>query len=46
VINDSELVESGTHQALLAGGKLYAELYKMQSGDGSPETPAPVPANT
>jgi ATP-binding cassette subfamily B protein len=31
VINDCELVESGTHEQLLAAGKLYSELYALQS---------------
>jgi ATP-binding cassette subfamily B protein len=42
VIKDTELVESGTHEQLVAAGKLYAELYKLQSGDGSLETAVPV----
>jgi subfamily B ATP-binding cassette protein MsbA len=42
VIKDTELVESGTHEQLLAAEKLYAELYKLQSGDGSLETAVPV----
>jgi subfamily B ATP-binding cassette protein MsbA len=31
VIKDAELVEQGTHDALLASGGVYAELYKLQS---------------
>jgi ATP-binding cassette subfamily B protein len=45
VVKDTELVESGTHEQLLAAGKLYAELFKMQSGEGSLEAAGPVPAN-
>ena len=33
VIKDAELVESGTHEELLAAGKLYSELYALQSSD-------------
>jgi ATP-binding cassette subfamily B protein len=33
VVKDSELVESGTHEELLAAGKEYAELYKLQVTD-------------
>jgi ATP-binding cassette, subfamily B, bacterial len=33
VVKDSELVETGTHEDLLAAGKEYAELYKMQVTD-------------
>jgi ATP-binding cassette, subfamily B, bacterial len=32
VINDSELVEQGSHGELLAAGGLYSALYKMQNG--------------
>jgi ATP-binding cassette subfamily B protein len=45
VVQDTELVESGTHEQLLADGKLYAELFKMQSGEGSAEAAGPVAAN-
>jgi subfamily B ATP-binding cassette protein MsbA len=44
VMKDLELVESGTHEELLAAGKLYAELYKLQvtdvvlaNSEGAPE---------
>jgi ATP-binding cassette, subfamily B, bacterial len=33
VVKDCELVESGTHEELLAAGKEYAELYKLQVTD-------------
>jgi subfamily B ATP-binding cassette protein MsbA len=31
VVKDSELVEQGTHEELLARGKLYAQMYKIQT---------------
>jgi subfamily B ATP-binding cassette protein MsbA len=34
VVNDSELVEQGTHEELLAAGGTYAELYKIQTSQG------------
>ncbi len=34
VVKESELVEQGTHDQLLAGGGLYAELYKIQTSEG------------
>jgi len=38
VIQDAEIVERGTHEALLAKGGVYAELYAIQaSGSGQPE---------
>jgi subfamily B ATP-binding cassette protein MsbA len=33
VIKDSELVEQGTHEALLARNGVYAELHKIQNPD-------------
>jgi ATP-binding cassette subfamily B protein len=33
VFKDSALVESGTHEELLAAGKLYSQTYKMQAGN-------------
>ncbi|HSY30496.1 MAG TPA: ABC transporter ATP-binding protein [Verrucomicrobiae bacterium] len=35
VIKDSELVEQGTHEELLAAGGTYAELYKIQTSQGA-----------
>jgi subfamily B ATP-binding cassette protein MsbA len=34
VVKDSELVEQGTHDGLLAKGGLYAELYRLQTTAG------------
>jgi ATP-binding cassette subfamily B protein len=33
VVKDSELVEQGAHEELLAAGGLYAELYKIQTSE-------------
>ncbi len=41
VVKDCELVESGTHEELLAAGKEYAELYKLQVTDVVLENNAP-----
>ena len=38
VIDHGRIVESGAHDALLAAGGIYAELYREQFGDGSVET--------
>jgi ATP-binding cassette, subfamily B, bacterial len=35
VIKDSELVEQGTHETLLANNGAYAELYRIQTPDGA-----------
>ena len=35
VVKDSELVEQGTHEELLAAGGLYAELYKIQTSENA-----------
>jgi ATP-binding cassette, subfamily B, bacterial len=35
VVKDSELVERGTHEELLAAGGTYAELYKIQTSQGA-----------
>jgi ATP-binding cassette, subfamily B, bacterial MsbA len=34
VVKDSEVVEQGTHDRLLANGGLYAELHRLQTKDG------------
>ncbi|MFC6804960.1 hypothetical protein ACFQE2_04335 [Methylophaga thalassica] len=33
VMHDGEILETGTHQELLANGKHYAELYRLQFQD-------------
>jgi ATP-binding cassette subfamily B protein len=38
VVKDSELVERGTHEELLAAGGLYAESYKIQTSEGAEKT--------
>jgi ATP-binding cassette, subfamily B, bacterial len=35
VVKDSELVEQGTHEELLAKAGIYAELYKTQTSEGA-----------
>jgi subfamily B ATP-binding cassette protein MsbA len=35
VVKDSELVEHGTHDALIAKGGVYAELHRIQMSDGA-----------
>ena len=42
VVKDSELVEYGTHEALLASGGPYAELYHLQSAQGTARTASQV----
>ena len=37
VIKDSELVEQGTHEELLAVGGVYSELYKIQTANNGNE---------
>jgi len=39
VVKDSELVEQGTHEELLAAGGTYAELYKIQTSQGAEQPP-------
>jgi ATP-binding cassette, subfamily B, bacterial len=43
VMKDSELVEQGTHEELLAAGGVYADLYKIQSLENS-DVPTEQPA--
>jgi ATP-binding cassette subfamily B protein len=45
VVKDCELVEHGTHEALLANGGLYAELYKTQTSEGNARTTNPPAGN-
>jgi ATP-binding cassette subfamily B protein len=40
VINDSALVEQGTHEALLAQNGVYAELHRLQAPEGAKITTA------
>ncbi len=42
VIKDCELVESGTHEELLAAGKVYSELYALQTADVALEKAGPI----
>ena len=37
VLDDGQLVASGTHDSLIAAGGLYAQLYSAQLGEGSEE---------
>ena len=43
VVKDSELVERGTHEELLAAGGTYAELYKIQTSQGAEQSPVEQP---
>ena len=38
------IVESGTHEELLAHGREYRKLYELQFGDGEPAVEPAVPA--
>jgi ATP-binding cassette subfamily B protein len=42
VVKDSELVEYGTHEVLLANGGAYAEMYHLQSAGGTARTASQV----
>jgi ATP-binding cassette subfamily B protein len=44
VVKESELVEKGTHDQLLAAGGLYAELYKIQTSEGEAKLSEPSAA--
>ncbi|HEY3253217.1 MAG TPA: ATP-binding cassette domain-containing protein, partial [Polyangiaceae bacterium] len=46
VLEDGQIVESGTHESLLAQGGQYAGLWRLQTGEPAlvPSTPAPSPA--
>jgi len=45
VVKDSELVESGSHEELLAAGGLYAESYKIQTSEGAEKTADEAPGD-
>lgn len=45
VVKDSELVERGTHEELLAAGGLYAESYKIQTSEGAEKTAGEAPGD-
>jgi len=45
VVKDSELVERGTHEELLAAGGLYAESYKIQTSEGAEKTADGAPGD-
>src|SRR6266852_2932731 len=45
VVKDSELVERGTHDELLAAGGLYAESYKIQTSEGAEKTADEAPGD-
>ena len=38
VVKDSEVVEQGTHEELLAAGGVYSDLYKIQTSENLEET--------
>lgn len=40
VLDEGRLVESGTHEELVARGGLYASLWRIQTGEGAAELPA------
>ncbi len=43
VVNEGRIVEQGTHDELLAGGGLYAELFDAQTGARAPARPPVSP---
>jgi len=44
VVKESELVEKGSHDELLAAGGLYAELYRIQTSEGEGKLTEPAAA--
>jgi subfamily B ATP-binding cassette protein MsbA len=44
VIKDSELVEQGTHDELMAADGIYSDLFKTQSSENAGELPEPTAA--
>ena len=44
VLKDGTIVERGSHQELLARGKVYAHLHEVQFGTKAPGAPASLPA--
>jgi ABC-type multidrug transport system fused ATPase/permease subunit len=44
VFNDSELAEQGSHESLLSGNGIYAELHRLQNADGATISTAQPPA--
>src|SRR6478609_4902937 len=46
VLEDGQIVESGTHESLLAQGKQYAGLWRLQTGEAAlaPSKPSAAPA--
>jgi len=45
VLDKGEIVEQGTHEALLQREGAYARLYRYQNGEAPPEAPAPLPCS-
>jgi ATP-binding cassette subfamily B protein len=43
VMDKGRVVDEGTHDALLARGGLYADLYRLQFREGDAQAPAPAP---
>ena len=46
VLQDGEVVESGTHSSLLAANRYYAKLYRMQFSESAMQTLRRLPAET